>query len=346
MSAPQKDPSPLAAPTRRSTARSNRRRNLARTIVAVLAIIGVWHVVATITGKPRVGYFQSVAGRNAYAAAYRDAMTLMPPLTKQHDIQTDYSTVRVYEWSTPATADTTPIVLLPGRSSGVPMWAANLPSFAETHRVVAFDALGDAGMSTQSVPLISMADQAEWIDQVMDAVAPMGAHFVGHSFSGATATAYAYTHPERVVSLALLEPVFTFAYPPASMMAWVLVASIPGVPDSIRNQALNRIGGVEDDHDDDDALARMIALGTKHYRAQLPTPSLLTAYTAAALSMPVYVAIASDSSLAGGQKAADKAHQLLDDVTVHTWPNTTHSLPMQVPHELATHLQKLWDSAK
>lgn len=257
MSAPQKGPSPLVAPIQRSTARPNRRafprrKNLAQAVVAILAIIGVWSVVVRITRKPIVGHFQSVTGRNAYATAYRDAMTLMPSPTKQHGIQTDYGTVRVYEWSTPATADTTPIVLLPGRSSGVPMWATNLPSFVETHRVVAFDVLGDAGMSTQSAPLISMADQAEWIDQVMDAVAPMGAHFVGHSFGGASATAYACPHPERVASLALLEPVFTFAYPPASMMAWGVVASIPGIPDSIRNQALNRIGGAEYNHDDDE----------------------------------------------------------------------------------------------
>lgn len=61
--------------------------------------------------------------------------------------------VHVYEWSAPETAETTPVVLIPGRSSGVPMWSANLPGFVETHRVLAFDALGDAGTKHFSAEL-------------------------------------------------------------------------------------------------------------------------------------------------------------------------------------------------
>ena len=69
------------------------------------------------------------------------------------DLSTSYGTVRIYEWSDPADADSTPILLLPGRLAGAPMWAANLPEFLATHRVLAVDALGDAGLSVQTSPM-------------------------------------------------------------------------------------------------------------------------------------------------------------------------------------------------
>ena len=75
------------------------------------------------------------------------------------------------------------------------MWAANVPKLARSRRVIALDALGDAGMSVQSAPLTSVEDQAAWIDEVISALAPEGPHLVGHSFGGATAAVYAGSIP-------------------------------------------------------------------------------------------------------------------------------------------------------
>ena len=129
-----------------------------------------------------------------------------------------------------------------------------------------------------------MADQAAWIHQVLVRQAPRGAHIVGHSFGGATAAAYARHYPTEVRSLTLLEPVFTFSYPSARLMAWTMVASLPGLPTGWRNHALGRIGGT--DYDPTEPMARMIDAGTHHYDAHLPTPSLLSDDDARALTMP------------------------------------------------------------
>ena len=104
-------------------------------------------------------------------------------------------TVHAYEWSSPELTDTVPIVLIPGRTSGVPMWLENLPGFLKDHRVIAFDALGDAGLSVQGAPMESFEDQALWMEQVLAELAPSGAHLVGHSFGGATAATYAHRFP-------------------------------------------------------------------------------------------------------------------------------------------------------
>ena len=263
--------SPESKPHRSRLRRWSKRIGIV--VVLILAVVGALSVFRSLTGPPGVGYFRSAEGREEYVGHYQQAMEQLPQPTAVHDISTDYGIVRMYEWSTPETAGGTPVMLLPGRSSGVPMWSANLPGFVESHRVLAFDALGDAGLSVQSAPLTSVEDQAAWVDEVITALAPDGVHLVGHSFSGATAAAYARLHPERVRSLTLLEPVFTFAYPPAEMLWWATVATLPGVPEGIREYALLQIGGSDEEWAegvDADPVALMIASATKHFAARLP----------------------------------------------------------------------------
>lgn len=92
---------------------------------------------------------------------YWEAMRRFPtPPSVTADIDTDFGAVRVYEWHTPETKDSMPVVLILGRSFGAPMWADNLAAFSSHHRVIVFDALGDAGLSVQAAPLADMADQA------------------------------------------------------------------------------------------------------------------------------------------------------------------------------------------
>ena len=322
-------------------------RRVARLLVVALALVGAVSIGRTAMGSADVGHFKTVQGREEYIGYYQQAMGAMPEPSSVQDVATDFGTVRVYIWDAgneAADLDSYPVVLLPGRSSGVPMWSANVPLLTRSRQVIAFDALGDAGLSIQAAPLTSMEDQSTWIDQVITAVAPRGAHVVGHSFSGATATAYARLHPQRVRSLTLLEPVFTFAYPPAGKLGWVMVSSLPGLPKSLRNKALGRIGG--EDFAASDPLALMIRAAVEHFDADLPTPSPLTKEQSDALTMPVYVAIAGRDSLAGGRKAAEHAEELLPGARVQTWKDATHSLPMQEAEPLAEVLEPFWLQAE
>ncbi len=321
-----------------------RRTWLRRTVgvaVVLLALIGAGGIVRTFTAAPEVGFFTSAEGRRDYVEKYQRAMRALPAASIIHDVATGYGTIRAYEWSTPDTAATVPVLLLPGHSSGVPMWAENLPGFLAGHRVIALDALGDAGLSVQAVPIATMADQATWIDEVVQRLAPGGVHVVGHSFGGATAAAYARHHPDHVRSLVLLEPVFTFGYPPASTFWWATVSSIPWLPETWRESALGRIGGV--DYDSADPIAQMIASASRHYTARLPTPSPLSQAEVDALTMPVYLGLGGAESLAGSDAAARAGR--LPRGTVEVWPGATHSLPMQQAGPLAQRLTGFWAAA-
>jgi hypothetical protein len=110
--------------------------------------------------RSRVGHFRSAAGEQANLAAYRDVMNLLPTPRLTLDLETSLGHVRLYEFGA-ASADRAamPVVLLPGCTSGVPMWASNLPGLAAARITYALDALGDAGRSVQIQPIHDATDR-------------------------------------------------------------------------------------------------------------------------------------------------------------------------------------------
>lgn len=290
----------------------------------------------------KIGMFRSASGRETYLRAYDAAMANLPTPSTARDVPTSLGSVRAYEW-TGSAPDREPIVLLPGRSSSVPMWGENLPGFQATGRtIIAFDAMGDAGLSVQTAPLRGSQDQARWVEEALDGFHVSRVHTVGHSFGGATAAAHALHYPERLASLTLLEPVFTLHRPPLSTFFWASIASLP-VPPAWRDHALAAIGGLDINQvREQTPIGDMIAAGTAHFAAALPTPRTFSDDDLAHLTMPAYIAIAARASLAGGEAAAARARKI-PHAEVELWPNTTHSLPMQVATALGTRLSAFWD---
>ncbi|GAB4085897.1 alpha/beta hydrolase [Myceligenerans cantabricum] len=311
---------------------SRRRRIAVRAVLAVSLLVNV--VLLAAPGGPAIGAWRSADGRAAYTTAYEEVMATLPEPARTDDVDTGYGTVRAYLFTgsgddRAARAGRTPVVLLPGWGSGAPMWETNLPDLMAERPVYALDALGDAGMSTQSVPLDGAAAQAEWVDQTLAALGVDRAHVVGHSFGGWSAMNYAVHHPARVASLSLLDPVQTFGG-----FSWqIVVRSIPSaitfLPQSWRDAALADIGGVQE-IDQDDPMTRMIAAGTEHYASRRPTPSTFTAEQLRALPVPVYAAMAGDGQVHSDPEAAVRfAQEHLRESEVRLWPGATHSLPFE-----------------
>ncbi|MEU4361930.1 alpha/beta fold hydrolase [Promicromonospora sp. NPDC023987] len=330
---------------RENQTRRTRRRWPIVLLAAVATVSTSGLLLLLATGGPGVGHFRTSEARLAYEDAYAEALGGMPEPTETHDVETSFGTVRGYAWIAEGRADAAPVVLLPGRSSAVPMWADNLPHYIEHRTVYAFDVIGDTGLSEQTVPMRGVGDSAQWVDEAMAGLSIERAHLVGHSQGGGLAAAVAVRHPERLASLTLLEPILTLGTLPLSVVLASIPVSLPFLPDSWREAGLNKIGGVENEEvDPNDPLARMINLGAESYDSSgLPNPSQLTDAQLKNLPMPVYVAIASDSSLAGGEAAAEKA-KLIPDAQVKIWPDTTHSLPMQVAPALDAELEKFWSA--
>lgn len=280
-----------------------------------------------------IGQFRSLEGENLYKQAYEDAMELLPNPSRKFDINTDYGTVRIYEFTNSENPKLAPIVLLPGRSSGVPMWASNLEGLAAERTVIALDALGDAGMSIQTHKIENSADQAEWLEQVFDQLELPKMHLVGHSFGGWLAANYAVDYPDRIVSLNLLEPVFVFQGLKWQFYIKSIPASIPFLPKSWRDKMLEDIGGGYD-VDLNDPIARMIAYATEYYSIKLSLPDIITKEQLKGLNMPVYAALAENSILHDSEAAVNVAKTNVKIIEVKNWLNASHSLPMEFPKQI------------
>jgi pimeloyl-ACP methyl ester carboxylesterase len=320
------------------------RRRWPVVLLAILAAVSTSGLVLLLaTSSPGVGHFRTPEAREAYEDAYAEALGRLPEPTETHDIETTFGTVRAYAWIPEGQPDAVPVVLLPGRSSAAPMWGDNLPHYIEHRTVYAFDVIGDTGMSQQTVPMRDVGDAARWVDEALTSLDLDRVHLVGHSQGGGLAAAVAVRYPDRLASLTLLEPVLTLSALPLSVVFASIPVSLTFLPESWREAALNQIGGVENEEvDPDDPLARMINVGAEGYSSSgLPNPVQLTDTELKSLPMPVYVGIASDSPLAGGEAGAEKA-RLIPDAQVKVWPDTTHSLPMQVAPALDAELETFW----
>lgn len=309
----------------------------------VIAVVALDRTVIAFTSPPTVGHFTSAEGRSSNLSVYHAALAEAPTPDISLDAPTSFGTAHAHHWAQPGTENEEPLVLVPGRASGAPMWNELLPELIQDRPVYIFDAIGDAGLSTQSTPFTSTEDQATWLGQAIEGLDLGTAHILGHSFGAASAASLALYRPELVASLTLLEPVFTLANPPASIFVWSAVIMLP-LPQSWIDRGLAEIGGTDvEDVQERTPVSEMINAAAQHYSAQLPTPQVLNDEEISSLTMPVYVGIAAEKSLAGGDEAARRATNLLPNAHVKIWENTTHSLPFQVVQPLGSELRQFWN---
>lgn len=289
----------------------------------------------------QLGHFRNVAGERSYRQSYEIAMKTLPIPTHTFDLQTDYGTVRVYEFGGQP-RKTTPIVLLPGRSSGVPMWGKNLSELAAKRTVYALDAIGDAGLSVQSRMLKDASDQARWLEQVFQQLELKRLHLVGHSFGGWLAANYAIYYPARVATLSVLDPVFVFQGLRWQVYLQATLAILPFLPRSLRDKMLSGIGGGAP-IDRNDPIARMVADASRFFDTRVPQPTRITEDQLRSLAMPVYAAIGGRSAM-HDPVAAEATAKKMRNSQVKIWPTGTHSLPMEFAAEIDRELLHFMDS--
>ncbi|GAA1088204.1 alpha/beta fold hydrolase [Tsukamurella spumae] len=305
-------------------------------VVGAAATVILGAVGAYLVRDPSpVGYWRSADARATYLERYDRAFRDLPAPSETRDVRTGYGIVRAYRFGTSRPGGA-PILLVPGRSSGVPMWADMLARLRD-REVYAVDALGDAGRSVQDRPLAGADDQAAWLAETMTALGIGRAHLVGHSFGAWSAANLAARHPDRVATLTLWEPIEVFAGLRWQMYVATLPSALPFLPESWRRKGLSSIGGADEADATGSPIGAMIDAGAAGYRAALPTPVQLDDAALARLAMPVFVGLAGRSAVTD-TAAAEQRARTLPNATVRVWPDGTHSLPMEYPDELLAEL--------
>lgn len=219
-----------------------------------------------------MGRFPSVTSsspeaHDRYRVAYDRAMRDLPRPDAVLDVRTTYGVVRVYRWDGPDPV-ARPLVLLPGRASGTPMWADNLPGLRALRTVYALDLLGEPGESVQQRPIVDHEDQARWLDETLAALPTDRVHLLGHSIGGWTAMNLALRRPGRLASVSVLDPVQTFAPLPLATVLRSIPASVSWLPRSWRDGFSSYTAGGAPVREV--PVADMIEAGMQTYRLATP----------------------------------------------------------------------------
>lgn len=284
-------------------------------------------IVALRTSAP-VGHWDGTAGEDRYRAAYATAFADMPEPAETLDVRTDFGIVRVYRFDGTGVADT-PLLLLPGRSSGVPVWADNLPALLQIGDVYAIDLLGEPGMSIQSRHITSDVDQAAWLHQALDALPEDRFHVVGLPIGGWTAINLSLHRPDHIATVTLIDPALVFDDLPLETIVRSLPASLPWLPKAWRDSFTSYTAGgapVEDV-----PVAEMIESGMQHYRMRLPQPTRISEERLASRDLPVLAIIAGNSVIHDPQVAAETARRALANGDILGIPGASHAIKGSTP---------------
>ncbi|MFC0623482.1 alpha/beta fold hydrolase [Kribbella deserti] len=315
---------------------ARKKRRWPRIALGVIVVAGV--AVALVLRSPSpVGHWNSADGYEDYLAKYDQAMKDLPAPALTRDIRTQYGLVRVYRFTGKGNPGTAPLVLLPGTSSGTPVWADNLPSLLRIGDVYTLDLLGEPGMSIQNRPINTSEDKAAWLDQTLAALPEKKFNVIGLSIGGWTAANLALRRPERVATLTTLDAVNVFGGMPVETIVRSLPAAVKWLPRSWRDSFNSYTAGgapVEQV-----PVADMIESGMKNYTIHQSQPERITEQQLGDLTMPVLAFIAGRSVMHDPPEARRTAESHLRNKTVQFYPDASHAMNGEYPDQIAADLQ-------
>jgi pimeloyl-ACP methyl ester carboxylesterase len=257
-----------------------------------------------------------------------------------HDVTVDgeHGTTHVYH--RPGTGP--PLVLLPGMGAPGLMWRPELVAELGARPVYLVDTIGDVGRSVQRVAIDDPEALARWLDDVLAALDLDQVDLAGASYGGWVVLNQAVRSPQRLRSIALVEPVGLADLTMRRFVLWGIACGLAAMaPDPIRRRAAVRLrqGALTD------ARARRIGrFAYTRHRFNLPRPTVVTDDELRAVRLPALVLVAERSEVHDPALVRERAASHLADVEVELVPGAGHSLPVDqaelVGRRLATFLRR------
>jgi pimeloyl-ACP methyl ester carboxylesterase len=290
--------------------------------------------------RHNVGHFKSERACAHFLSVYQTAMDQLPTVSESTDVPTSFGTVCVYRFDGPSSALDPPVVLLPGRNASTPMWRVNIPPLLEHRTVIGIDLLGEAGVSVQDEPITGPDDEAQWLDETLAGLGLDRAHLMGVSIGGWTAVNYAVRRPGRVASLALLDPVMTFAPIPVKALLVSAGLFLP-VPESVRRRVFSWISGGAD-VDESQPEAALVSAGSTDFALRKAMPRSFTDDELRSVDIPVLALIAGRSVMLDAALATARARSLLRHGQIELWADASHAINGEYPAEIAELASAFW----
>jgi pimeloyl-ACP methyl ester carboxylesterase len=147
--------------------------------------------------------FKSPQGREAILAVYDQILERWPLPFETHMIPTRHGETFVL---TCGEESALPLVLLHGSTSNSAMWVGDATTYAASFHMIAVDMPGEPGKSQALRFDLDGPDCAEWLHEVLAALALDRVTLLGISLGGWAALKFATYYPQRVEKLVMLCP--------------------------------------------------------------------------------------------------------------------------------------------
>ncbi|MFF7729265.1 alpha/beta fold hydrolase [Streptomyces sp. NPDC008001] len=283
----------------------------------------------------RLGSFADEAARARILAAYDKAMAFWPEPRGQQDVTTSFGTTRVHTYGTdPGTAagagTRTPVVLLHGQSATPAEWAPHVAALGADRPVLAVDRVGEPGYSTQTAPVRTPEDTANWLEEVLAGLGLERVHLAGHSYGGGVALQHAAHRPGRVASVTAYEPPRALAPLKAGFVLGAAVSLLSGSDKFQRRWFAGLIGDTGLDPEEAEAQARLSLEAIRGYRIRLSPPHPMSDDELRSVTAPALILLGGADRIMDARRAEERARRLIPGVRTEIVPGAGHGMPVKV----------------
>lgn len=266
----------------------------------------------------KLGRFKDDAARERYLRAYDALAQLWPMPVTEVDLPTRFGSSHV---RSSGDGDRAPFLLLHGLGGAGPSWYESVAQLAHGRVVHAPDTIGSAGRSVQTAPLRSDADLAPWLAEVLDGLGAGRVHLVGESQGAWHAMLVALHLPERVASVALIEPNGVFAKTPLRALGAMLRHGARPSEEGWRQMAAWLTPGVELGPE-----MLQLARDAQGFRSSLGWARPLKDAEATRIRVPLLAIYGAESVLSNPPKAAARLAELVPQAEVEVYPGRGHGV--------------------
>ncbi|MDH6142099.1 MULTISPECIES: alpha/beta fold hydrolase [Kitasatospora] len=277
--------------------------------------------------RTSVGHFVSEEARAKFLEAYDRAMELWPSPRRELDVETAYGTVHVHHYG-PQTGE--PIVLLHGHAGHASNWYPQIAALGANHPVYAIDTLDDPGRSVQRAVATGSEENAAWLSEVFAGLGLERIHLVGLSYGGWLALNQAIHAPERLASIAPLDP-GGIEKVPARFYAHMIGGLFGMLAPRPLRPALGRLLANPALSSPPEMIAPLM-LGMRTYKPNTrPAARPFTDEELGSIELPTLVLLGSRSALVRPRQALKRVTALIPEVQAEIVQRAGHGLNLERP---------------
>jgi pimeloyl-ACP methyl ester carboxylesterase len=271
-----------------------------------------------------LSHWVDAAQREAYWRAYDDSLARWPIPYTATFVDTPQGRTHVV---CSGDAAGPPVVLLHAASLSAVQWYLQVADLGANHRLLAVDIMGDIGRSSQTGPMHSRRDAADWLAAVLDGLAVDRAVLLGSSFGGFLSANLAVFTPERVRALILLAPAATLQPFSTAARLFIRLGSLVPLPSTVRPGLRAMMGGALPD----ERIVRQMELGVAGFRYDHSGvfPTELSDAELRRVACPALVLVGEAERIYNAHAAVERAATFIPRVTAEIMPGLGHLLGMQ-----------------